>query len=105
MYIIFNFTEPDMRKLIKIVIPKIQADWEDVAYFMDYDISIVKAIKEDFQTVEKRCKFLFENWLFTSRGVTPKTWNKLLERIKDVDSLKQVAEAIEQELKIEFTKQ
>ena len=94
-----------MRKLIKIVIPKIQADWEDVAYFMDYDISIVKAIKEDFQTVEKRCKFLFVDWLFTSHGVTPKTWNKLLERIKDVDSLKQAAEAIQRELKIEFTKQ
>ena len=94
-----------MWKLIKVVIPKIQADWEDVAYSMNYDISIVRAIKGDFQTAEKRCKFLFEDWLSTSRGVTPKTWNKLLERIKDVDSLKQAAEAIEQELKIEFTKQ
>ena len=94
-----------MWKLIKIVIPKIQADWEVVAYSMNFDISIVKAIKKDFQTVEKRCTFLFEDWLSTSRGVTPKTWNKLLERIKDVDSLEQAAEAIEQELKIEFTKQ
>ena len=94
-----------MWKLIKIVVPKIQADWEDVAYSMDFDISMVKAIKEDFQTAEKCCKFLFEDWLYTSRGVIPKTWIKLLERIKDVDSLKQDAEAIEEELKIEFTKQ
>lgn len=93
-----------MWKLIKIVIPKIQADWETVAFSMQYNIGIVKAIRKDFRTVEERCQFLFEDWLSTSRGVIPKTWNKLLERIKDIDCLQEAAENIERELKFEFTK-
>ena len=91
-----------MWTLIKIVIPNVQAKWDDVAYSMRYDVSTVETIRTDFQTAEQRCKRLFENWLSTSHGVTPKTWHVLLKRIKDVASLQEAAEAIERDLTSEF---
>ena len=91
-----------MWHLIKVVIPKIQSEWEDVAYSMQYDINFVKTIKEDCQNSEKCCKKLFEDWLTTSHGVMPKTWFVLLERIKEVDSLKATVAAIEVKLKSVF---
>ena len=91
-----------MWHLIQIVIPKIQSEWEDVAYSMQYDINIVKTIKEDGQNSEKCCKKLFEHWLTTSHGVTPKTWFVLLRRIKEVNSLKATVETIEEELNSVF---
>ena len=92
-----------MWNLIKIVIPKIQLEWEDVAYSMQYDINTVKAIKEDCKNSERCCRKLFEDWLTTSHGVTPKTWLELLKRIKDVDSLKATVAVIEEDLKSVFT--
>ena len=95
---IFNFTGPDMWMLIEIVVPKIEAEWERVAYSMNYDVHTVKAIREDYQNETECCTRLFEDWLFSSRGVKPKTWNVLLGRIKDVDSLRMAAESIEKQL-------
>ena len=100
---VFNFVEPDMWSLIKIVIPKIQAEWEDFAYSMQYDISAVNTIKEDCTNSAKRCRKLFEDWLTTPHGITPKTWHTLLERIREVTALQSAAEAIEEELKAAFT--
>ena len=91
-----------MWTLIKIVIPNIQAKWDDVAYSMRYDIGTVNTIRTDCKTAELCCKHLFENWLSTSHGITPKTWHVLLTRIKDVASLQEAAEAIERDLTSEF---
>ena len=92
--------KPEMCDLITIVIPKIQAEWEDVAFSMRYDVAAVKAFKEDCHDCKKCCRKLFEDWLDSSRGVTPKTWSKLLGRIKAVNSLK--AEDIVKELNSMF---
>ena len=92
------FTEPDMWTLIKIVVPKIKAEWELVAFSMNYDLYTVKAIREDYQNEKECCKRLFEDWLSSSRGVKPKTWNVLLGRIKHVPSLRMAAESIEKQL-------
>ena len=100
----FNKT-PDMCDLIMIVIPKIQAEWEEVAYFLRYDVATVKAIKEDCRDSKKCCRKLFEDWLSSSRGVTPKTWSKLLERIKAIDSLEAASEDIEKKLISMFKEQ
>ena len=91
-----------MWKLIKIVLPKVEAEWEYLAYAMEYHINTVQTIKKDCQTSGDCCKKLFEDWLTTSRGVQPTTWDKLLERIKEVDSLKTATEAIKEELKSAF---
>jgi len=93
-----NFSEPDMWNLIKIVIPKVKASWEDVAYSMGYDVYFVEATKEDFSNLDKRCRKVFTDWLTTSHGPTPKTWQTLLSKLKDVDDLKAAVESIDKEL-------
>ena len=97
--------KPEMCDLITIVIPKIKAEWEKVAYYLRYDVATVKAFKEDGCDTEKCCIKLFEDWLTSPHGVTPKTWSKLLERIKTIDSLKTASEDIEKRLKSLFKEQ
>ena len=99
--------KPDMWDLIKIVIPKIKAEWEYVAYSLRYNLDTVKALKRDYHVGTACCKELFEDWLSSSHvhGVTPKTWSKLLERIKAVDSLQAASEDIKKELKSLFNEQ
>ena len=88
-------SEPDMWKLIKVVIPKIKAEWESVAYSMGYDPSTVNAIKKECNGIlDGCCQNLFSDWLATDHGCTPKTWQKLLERIGDVDNLAAAVEEI-----------
>ena len=94
--------KPDMCDLITIVIPKIQAEWEIVAYFLRYDVAAVEAFKKDGHDSQQSCIKLFKDWLSSSRGVRPKTWLKLLERIKAIDSLKAASEEIETELQSLF---
>ena len=96
--------KPDMWNLIKIVIPRVQAYWEDLAYAMQYDVNSVKTIRENCHDCEKCCRRLFEDWITTSHGIAPKTWLTLLERMKEVDSLISVSEDIEKELSSVFKK-
>ena len=57
-----------MWHLIKIVIPKITAEWTYVAYSMQYDIEDVDGIEKDFADLAKRSEKLFKNWLSTPKG-------------------------------------
>ena len=95
--------EPIMWDLIKIVIPKVKAEWEYVAYSMQYKIATVKAIKKDCNDSEQCCMSLFEDWLSTDHGVAPKTWCILLQKIKEVDSLAAAVDDIKKELVTKFT--
>ena len=76
-----------MADINKIVIPRIKAEWEDVAYALCYDIPTVKAIKGNNQDPKKCCKELFVDWLSTDRGAGPKTWSTLIEKLKEVEDL------------------
>ena len=99
---IYHDKKPEMWDLIKIVIPKIQSEWEYVAYSMRYDVATVETFKKDYHDSTACCTELLKDWLSSSRGVTPKTWSKLLERIKDIESLKAASEKIEKQLKSLF---
>ena len=90
-------------KNVKIVIPKIKAEWTYVAYSMQYDIEDVDGIEKDFADLAERSEKLFKNWLSTPKGITPKTWRTLLKCISDVDELKAVAEKIDAELKAKYS--
>ena len=46
LFLEYSDLEPVMADLNTIVVPRIQADWEDVAYALRYKISTVKSIKE-----------------------------------------------------------
>ena len=93
-----DHSEPDMWNLIKIVVPKVKASWDHVAYSMGYDVYFVKATKKDFSTLDERCEQVFTDWLTTSHGPTPKTWETLLSKLKNVDDLVAAVESIEKEL-------
>ena len=83
-----------MWKLKKLVIPEVKAHWEDLAYSMDYKTAQIQAIKRDGKDVSERCTKLLQDWLETNHGCAPKTWGKLVEKIKDVDELYAATERI-----------
>ena len=82
----------------KVVVPEVKAHWEDLAYSMDYEIAQVEALKRDGKDVGNQCGKLFEDWLKTSNGCTPKTWGTLIKRIRDVDELYAAAERIQKKI-------
>ena len=89
-----------MGDINKIVIPKIQAEWEDVAYALRYKIPTVNAIKVKCNDNPKRCcKELFKDWLSTNHGASPKTWSTLLDKLKEVEYLAAARDEIMEELK------
>jgi len=97
--IMFAFSEPEMADLITIVIPRIEAYWEDVAFILRYNIPKVMAIKESHGgNATKCCRELFVNWLSTDYGVSPKTWSTLLKKLKEIDWLKRATEEIMEDL-------
>ena len=61
-----------MWDLINLVIPKVKASWINLE--------------------------LFEDWLTTGHGCTPKTWQTLLQRIKRVNGLTAAANEIKEQL-------
>ena len=94
------FVDPEMWDLINIVIPKVKAYWKDLAYSMGYSIYDVQVWENDGKDSRDQCYRLFENWLTGKCGCTPKTWKKLLERIKAVGELSATAKEIENELSV-----
>ena len=89
-----------MADINKIVIPRIQAEWEAVAYALHYKIAEVKAIKEDNRNYSKKCcQELFVDWLSTDHGAGPKTWATLLDKLNDVEDLAAATDEIVNELK------
>ena len=88
-----------MADILKIVIPKIAAQWEDVAYALRYKIETVYIIKEKHNGEPKACsRGLFIDWLSTNHGAEPKLWSVLLEKLGEIEELKTAAEEIEKEL-------
>ena len=86
-----------MHLLNNIVIPRIAADWKNVAYSMGYEYNAVKAIeKESHYEIEECCQNLFAKWLKKCDS----TWEALLRYIKDVDNLVAAAEKIEKDLEL-----
>ena len=92
-------TKPEMWDVIDIVFPKISGEWKYVAYSMRYTPHEVTTFENDSRNSKGSCLNLFTDWLTTSRGITPKTWHKLIERIKAVEELQNEAETIEEEVK------
>ena len=88
-----------MADILKIVIPKIAAYWEDIAYALRYKIATVNFIREKHNGEPKACSCgLFIDWLSTNHGAKPKLWSVLLEKLREIEELKTAAEEIEKEL-------
>ena len=88
-----------MHHLNKIVVPVVAAEWEDIAYALEYKIPAVKLIeKKHKEDPKKCCKELFKDWLSTDNGVKPKTWQTLIDTLKEVDKLDAVTKDITENL-------
>ena len=87
-----------MWELTKIVIPKIKGHWKELAYCMRYSTGEVDILNTEGKNLHECCEKLFVNWLTTSHGPEPKTYETLLNCIKEIDHLTAESEAIEKEL-------
>jgi len=87
-----------MWELKEIVIPKIKAEWNDLAYCMRYKPEEVEGFRKDSRDLSECCEKLFTDWLRTSHGPTPKTYQTLLKYIKKIDKLTAVSKTIEEDL-------
>ena len=84
-----------MHDLNRIVVPKVSAQWEDIAYALQYDIPAVEKISVKCkENPTKCCKELFKNWLATDSGAKPKIWQTLMDKIKEIEELGGVTEDI-----------
>ena len=82
-----------------IVVPKVSAQWEDIAYALDYEIPTVDRINKKHNADPTLCcKELFKDWLVTNNGVKPKIWKTLLDKLKELKQLNAVTEEITKEL-------
>ena len=88
-----------MGDLITIVIPNIQAEWEEVAFVLRFKIPEVNTIKQKCkEDPRKCCRELFIEWLQADRGIGPKTWATLLDNLKEIPQLAAVTKEIELKL-------
>ena len=87
-----------MSMLVKVVIPKVAAYWDRLAYCLDFKIAKVDIIKKKYlNDPEECCKEMFVQWLSTKENIDAKTWGVLLKTLRDIDLIA-VAEQIETEL-------
>ena len=87
--------EPVMHELNRVVVPQVSAEWEDVAFALQYEIPTVAKISETHKgNPAKCCKELFKDWLETDNGARPKIWKTLLYKLKEIEDLHRVTEDI-----------
>ena len=97
MLVILSFTEPSMKWMHKVIIPRVCYCWRMVADYLEYPVEKRKEIEErQHGDPYKCCAELMEDWLTSDRGVTPKTWHKLMSVLKEVGELSSSVNSIEQ---------
>lgn len=88
-----------MDDINKIVVPRINAHWEDVAYALKFTIEHVKSIKAKCgQDHAQCCKELFKDWLSTDKGLKPNTWSTLLQKLGEISDIAAATEEIKVEI-------
>ena len=89
-----------MLDLLTFVIPKVAAEWEHLAYALQYKIPAVECIESNHgKDVRECCKALFKDWLTTNNGAKPKTWETLLNALKLIEKLTSVTQEITDKLR------
>ena len=84
-----------MRLLHEIVVPRIAADWSMVADYLEYELEFIRLTREKCHDNPQRCCIeLLEDWLTSNRGISPKSWSKLIEVLREITSLKATTEKI-----------
>ena len=88
-----------MRLLHELVVPRIAADWNIVADYLEYELEYKRLIREKCRDDPERCCVkLLEDWLTSNRGVSPKSWSKLIDILREIKSLKATTEKLVEDL-------
>ena len=88
-----------MRLLHEIVVPRIAAEWDVVAIYLGYEVEYKQLIrKRCYHDPERCCLELLEDWFSSNRGVTPKSWSKLIEVLGKIKDLTATTEKIIEDL-------
>ena len=94
-------TEPTMKQLLTSVVPRIAAEWDKVAHYLEFTIPSIKIIRRQYKDDPKECCYhLLEEWIGTDQGVIPKNWTTLLSVLKQIKELTSVCNEIEKDLKL-----
>ena len=84
-----------MKLLHEVVVPRIAAHWSLVADYLEYELEFRQVIrKQGRDNPMDCCVILLEDWLSSSRGVSPKSWSKLIEVLKKIKPLRRTTEKI-----------
>ena len=77
-----------MRPLYKLVIPKVSAHWDVVLTNLQYDLAFKQELDRRFNGNPRQCCVaLLEDWISSNRGVSPKTFTKLLEVLCTINDI------------------
>ena len=90
-----------MKQLLTSVVPRIAAEWDIVAHYLEFTIHSIKIIQRQYRDDPKKCCYhLLEEWISTDQGVTPKNWTTLLSVLKEIKELTSAYNEIEKDLKL-----
>jgi len=88
-----------MKLIHDIVVPRIAAHWNLVADYLEYELEYKQVIKKQGRDNPMDCcVILLEDWLSSNKGVSPKSWSKLIEVLTEIKSLKSTTEKIIKDL-------
>ena len=63
---------------------------------LEFDIQTIRAIEQScMKATLDCCDNLIRNWLSTDQGLKPKTWQTLINALKDIKNLTAVTKEIE----------
>ena len=95
---------PTMKQLMDKVIPRVAADWKQLAFMLEFDISRVNIVKQKGRDDPESCCYeLLCEWLSTDHGMKPKNWTTLLTALKQIKKLTSVTDEIEKDLEMQLT--
>ena len=64
-----------MKYINRIVVPYVVVHYHELASLLEFDYSTIQRIRRQHQYDSYRCcKAVFEHWLSSNEGISPKTW-------------------------------
>jgi len=89
-----------MKLLHEIVVDRIASKWEKVADYLGFELEYKELIRRTCnQDPLNCCVKMLEDWLGSNRGVSPKSWPKLIETLREIRELTATTEKIVNDLK------
>ncbi len=81
------------------IIPRVAADWEQLALYLEIESYIIRIIKRDKSRCEDACVEMFQRWL-DGEGKGPRTWKRVasaLEKIEDRETADLIRQVLDDE--------